>query len=129
MKEPFSTVKRADLSETIAAIGWKSEAGDSFDKIAKDWHCRFRPGQVLNVLDEENFDLMIVDFIIKYGPDFWPKDDRNHLLHNSVYRPGSWKKGLDISFVYPRDSIYRSATAGVRNITQAVQREEQINSL
>jgi hypothetical protein len=129
MKEPFSTVKRADLSETIAAIGWKPEAGDLFDKIAKDWYFHSRPDLVLNVLDGEKFDLMIVDFIIKYGPDFWPKEDRNHLLHNSVYRPGSWKKGLDISYMYPRDSIYRSAIAGVRNITQAVQREEQINSL
>jgi hypothetical protein len=135
VKQLYATARRFDLTEVLTAIGFKPEAGDSFEKLAKDWYSRSRPGRVLSIKDDgDRFDHMIVDFAIKYGTDFWPKQDRGHCLNNgsSAYRPASWRKGEHISFLFPRDSICRgSRGAGrtrVRNVTQAVLWEEQVDS-
>lgn len=74
------------------------------------------------------FNYMIVDFIIEYGDAFWSKEARGHLVNkgSNAYRPTNWRKGENISFSYPRDSVHR--LKGVRNFTVKIQREERIDS-
>jgi hypothetical protein len=65
-RELYATLRHHDLGETLAAIGFKDAAGDSFEKLTKDWYARFRPGRILSTKDDgDKFDHMIVDFMIK----------------------------------------------------------------
>lgn len=125
-------MKRYDLNEVLAAIGFIPEAGEIFEKLAKNWYKRHRPAQILAngyvEKGEDQFHYMIVAFIIEYGDAFWGKEARGHLINKGshAYRPASWRKGENISFLYPRDSLHRKE--GVRNSTQEIQKEDHIDS-
>ncbi|KAE9974884.1 hypothetical protein EG328_003551 [Venturia inaequalis] len=131
-KEPLAHWKRYDLEEVLDAIGFIPQAGELFEKLAKNWYARHRPARILTPGHVEKpgnqFYYMIVDFIIEYGDAFWSKEARGHLVNkgSNAYRPTNWRKGEHISFSYPRDSVHR--LKGVRNSTQEILRDERIDS-
>ncbi|TID21449.1 hypothetical protein E6O75_ATG04844 [Venturia nashicola] len=131
-KEPLWYRKRFDLEEVLDAIGFTAKAGEVFEKLARNWYARHRPARILTPGDVEKgggrFYYMIVDFIIEYGAVFWSNEARGHLVNKgpNAYRPAKRRKGDHISYLYPRDSVYRPK--GLRNHTQEILREERIDS-